>query len=256
MKNETKTLEPWQLEDAARLKDLFATREPKVSQAEFGAQHGLGSQSMVWQYLSGHRPLNIKAATAFARGLGVQVHAFSPTLASQIDYVSQSATLAPQLDVRELAGEYQDVILADPNNPDFYQIPKVQLRLSAGVTGFQTVPEIYDGSKLSVSKNWVDRNGFNPGKLIAMSVKGESMEPNLYADDLVIVNTADTKITDGKVYAVNYEGEAVIKRFMRESGEWWLTSDNPDQQKYRRKRCSNSDCLVVGRVVKRETERI
>lgn len=256
MKKETKTLEPWQLEDAARLKELFAAREPKVSQAEFGAQHGLGSQGMVWQYLSGHRPLNIKAATAFARGLSVTVQAFSPTLASQIDYVSQSAASAPQHDVRELAGEYQEVVLADPHNPAFYQIPKVQLRLSAGVTGFQTVPEIYDGSKLSVSKNWVDRNGFTPSKLIALSVKGESMEPNLYAGDLVIVNTGDTKIVDGSVYAVNYEGEAVVKRFMRDSGEWWLSSDNPDQQKYRRKRCRDGECLVVGKVVKRETERI
>src|ERR1041385_8538038 len=42
------------------------------------------------------------------------------------------------------------VVVAEANDPNFYQVPKVQLQLRAGVTGFQTVPEIYDGSTLSV----------------------------------------------------------------------------------------------------------
>lgn len=256
MKKETKSLEPWQLEDAARLKELFAAREPKISQAEFGATYSLGSQAMVWQYLSGHRALNLKAALNFARGLQVPVRSISPTMDSQL-VQSLEALDEPQYEVVHNAAEgYREVIVADSNSPEFYQIPKVQLRLSAGMTGFQTVPEIYDGSKVSVSKNWVDRNGFTPGKLLALTVKGESMEPNLYADDVVIVNTGDTKIVDGSVYAVNYEGEAVVKRMERDSGEWWLSSDNPDQQKYRRKRCRDGECIVVGKVVKRETERI
>ncbi len=82
------------------------------------------------------------------------------------------------------------------------------------------------------------------------------MEPNLYAGDLVIINTADLSMTDGAVYAFNYEGEAVIKRLQRDQGQWWLTSDNPDQRKYHRKSARNGECIVVGRVVKRETDHI
>jgi phage repressor protein C with HTH and peptisase S24 domain len=148
------------------------------------------------------------------------------------------------------------VVIAENGDPNFYQIPKVKLQLRAGMTGFQTVPEIYDGSTLSVSKNWVDRNGYSPSKLIAVSIKGDSMEPNLYEGDMVIVNTADTKMTDGSVYAFNYEGEAVIKRLSRDAGQWWLTSDNADQVKYRRKSCRSGECIIVGRVVRRETDRI
>ncbi|WP_431477797.1 XRE family transcriptional regulator [Massilia eburnea] len=148
------------------------------------------------------------------------------------------------------------VTVADPGDPEFYHIPKVELQLRAGVTGFQTVPEIYDGGTLALRKNWVQRNKYAPNKLIALTVKGESMEPNLYAGDLVIINTADLSMTDGAVYAFNYEGEAVIKRLQRDQGQWWLTSDNPDQRKYHRKSARNGECIVVGRVVKRETDHI
>ncbi len=52
---------------------------------------------------------------------------------------------------------------------------------------------------------------------------------------MVIINTADKRPADGIVFAINYEGEPVVKRMARDIGEWWLTSDNPDQRKYHRK---------------------
>lgn len=82
------------------------------------------------------------------------------------------------------------------------------------------------------------------------------MEPSLYEGDLVIVNLADTKLLAGEVYAVNYEGEPVIKRLTRDAGQWWLTSDHPDQRKHYRRQCSGNECIIVGRVVKKESERI
>jgi phage repressor protein C with HTH and peptisase S24 domain len=152
--------------------------------------------------------------------------------------------------------EFSTVVVAAPDDPDFYEIPKVQLVLSAGMTGFQTVPEIYDGSKLSISKKWIERHGFIPGRLIAICVKGDSMEPNLYEGDQVIINTADTRMEDGAVFAVNFEGQAVVKRLARDRGEWWLTSDTPDQVRHRRKSCGDGECIIIGRIVKRETDRI
>lgn len=91
MTNEPKSLESWQKEDAMRLNALFKERA-QTSQAEFGARYKIGSQGMVWQYLSGRRPLNIKAARAFATGLGVSIEQFSPTLASEIVEASLQAS--------------------------------------------------------------------------------------------------------------------------------------------------------------------
>lgn len=72
----------------------------------------------------------------------------------------------------------------------------------------------------------------------------------------MVLNTADTKLVDGQVYAFNYEGEAVVKRLSRDAGMWWLTSDNPDQRKYHRKSVQGSECIVIGRVVRKESDRI
>jgi phage repressor protein C with HTH and peptisase S24 domain len=154
------------------------------------------------------------------------------------------------------AGSVMGVHVADKGDPDFIQIPMVKLRLQAGVTGFQTEPDRRDGGTLGMRRNWIERSGFDPARLIAIQVRGESMEPSLYEDDIVVLNTADTKLVDGQVYAFNYEGEAVVKRLARDAGEWWLMSDNADQRKYHRKLCRGEACIVIGRVVRKESDRI
>jgi phage repressor protein C with HTH and peptisase S24 domain len=142
------------------------------------------------------------------------------------------------------------------DDAEFVEIQMVKLRLSAGITGFQTEPERRDGGTLGLRRSWIERHHLNAAHLIAILVKGESMEPSLFEDDIVIVNTVDTKPVDGAVYAFNYEGEAVVKRLTRDAGQWWLTSDNPDQRRYHRKLCKGAECLVIGRVVRKESDRI
>lgn len=149
----------------------------------------------------------------------------------------------------------QAVTVVDNDSPEVYHIPKVKLRLRAGVTGFQTEPDTGHGaSTTGIFRSWVDRKGYNPGQLISVEVHGESMEPTFYEGDIVVVNLADKQPQDNGVYAINYEGEAVIKRMSRDIGQWWLMSDNPDQRKYYRRRCAGTECIVIGRVVYRQGE--
>jgi len=152
--------------------------------------------------------------------------------------------------------QFLRVRAAEDDDDDFVQIPMVRLRLQAGVTGFQTEPDRRDGGTMGIRRTWIERNGYSPNKLIAVQVKGESMEPGLYDRDVVVINTADTRPVDGVVYAINYEGEAVIKRMARDAGMWWLTSDNPDQRKYHRKSVRGNECIIIGRVVRKESDRI
>jgi hypothetical protein len=88
-------LPEWQREDAARLKRLFDAPSNKLGQLAFGQTYGVGSQGMVWQYLHAHRPLNITAAVAFAKGLDCKVEDFSPTLAQQIASASEHSGTNP-----------------------------------------------------------------------------------------------------------------------------------------------------------------
>lgn len=108
-----KEVEPWQAEDAARLKAIYDARPaPQLSQAEFGALHNIGSQGMVWQYLSGHRPLNIAAAVAFAQALRVTVDDFSPIIAEQISEAAKwsGRKLASVSHIQRIADDEADLL--------------------------------------------------------------------------------------------------------------------------------------------------
>lgn len=106
-------LEPWQIQDAQRLRTLFAERA-KMSQARFGELYGIGTQGMVWQYLNAHRPLNPKAAKAFADGLRLTLADISPKLAVLIETIAATAT-APGARPSELIEKCLDMNEAEWN---------------------------------------------------------------------------------------------------------------------------------------------
>lgn len=85
-KTRRKPLEPWQRDDAARLKKLWEAGRPG-SQDAFGAEFKIGGQAAVWQYLSGRIPLNLLVAAKFAKGLGCALEDISPRLAEEAKQV-------------------------------------------------------------------------------------------------------------------------------------------------------------------------
>lgn len=140
-------------------------------------------------------------------------------------------------------------------NPEYPSIRRVRLHLQAGVTGFQVENDAEDAAPIVFRREWFDRNGYRPEKLLAVRVKGASMEPGLFDGDTIVVNTAQTEPADGAVFAINYEGEPVVKRLVRDGGQWWLSSDNPDRARYPRK-VANGTAIIIGQVVHKQSERI
>lgn len=199
-----------------------------------------------------HPELSVREEGGTAAAEATEVRPASPaTSAPELREVGTFSTS----NVLDLLPGAMRVREADADDPALTHIPKVKLRLSAGISGFDVEPERFDGSTTTVPTNWIERNKYSREKLFAIRVKGESMEPTLYEDDLVVINTADTRPTDGGVYAINFEGEPVVKRLTRDAGQWWLTSDHADQRKFYRRVCQGNDCIIVGRVVRRESER-
>lgn len=142
------------------------------------------------------------------------------------------------------------------NNPDFPAIKKVRIRVSAGITGYGIDSYENDGSVIVFKADWYRVNNFNPEKLIALTVSGESMEPTLYDGDTVVINTADTTLKDGEVFVFNLEGEVVIKRAVKDSGQWWLDSDNKNNTRFTRKSCPEGICIPIGKVVQKQSMRV
>jgi phage repressor protein C with HTH and peptisase S24 domain len=160
------------------------------------------------------------------------------------------------VDVTEVFPGARPVVSNASDSASRVSIRKVRdIRLSAGISGYGFELDQRDQGNWDVPKRWIEKNGFAPAQLFAIDVKGESMSPNLYEGDVVIVNMADKKLVSGHVYAVNYEGEAVIKRLIRDGGQWYLCSDN-QSPRYPRLLCRSGECIVIGKVVHRETDHV
>jgi len=141
------------------------------------------------------------------------------------------------------------------DNPNYPAIRRVRLRLSAGISGYSADPVTEDHAPLFFSRNWYDRNGYKPEKLVAVEVPGASMEPGLYAGDWVVVNLADVTARDGGVFAINFDGELAIKRLFRDGQGWLAASDNPDKRLFRDRPLTES-CFIIGKIVHKQSEKI
>jgi phage repressor protein C with HTH and peptisase S24 domain len=141
------------------------------------------------------------------------------------------------------------------NNPDYPAIRRVRFKLSAGASGFAVEYDQGEGVPMVFGSAWYAKRGLTPDKLFAVSVSNGSMEPGLHHGDTVVVNTESIDPKDGYVFAVNYEGELVIKRMIRDAGDWWLSSDNVDQRRYPRKLCGEG-VFLIGEIVQKQSERI
>lgn len=237
--------------------DTLSTRLASLLKAKNGA-----SQSDLARYV-GVTPQAVQkwmAGVAEPRGKNLEMAAqylgvtpsflkfgFDPNTAVGIEELHKLHGVPP--------GTFRRVEVLDDDDPRLTIIPRVRLRLTAGICGFEVEPIPDDDSTTTVPTKWIKDRGFNKENLISIQVRGESMEPTLYADDTVTLNVADKQPFDGGVFAINYEGEPVVKRLIRDAGQWWLSSDNPDQRKYQRKLCQGEGCIIVGRVVRRESER-
>lgn len=132
------------------------------------------------------------------------------------------------------------------DEPDTIPIRRVTLKLHAGVTGFETEPDLEDGGILHMPRAIIDAHKLVPHQLLAIRVRGQSMEPMMFEDDVVVVNTADKTPVSREIYAVNFNGEALVKQLVRRNNEWFLHSVNPD---FGPINARSGQCSIVGRVV-------
>lgn len=132
------------------------------------------------------------------------------------------------------------------DEPETVPIRKVKLKLRAGVAGYETEPIADDGGVLHMPLSLIEKNNLVPHQLLAMPIKGCSMEPMLFEDDLVVINTADREPRSRELYAVNFNGEACIKQLIHKGGQWYLHSLNAD---YGPLNVRSGQCDIVGRVV-------
>lgn len=207
----------------------------------------------VSQWVSGQtKSVGIEPATRMGKHFKL-----NPMWISKGVYPMRDDALSPSPDTQAAfkPAESAPELINLSEHPDLKAVPRVRFKLSAGVSGYSVEPEDGNSKPVFFRKDWFEMHNYKPEKLFAVRVTGASMEPALWDSDLVVINTADTAPHDGDVFAMNYEGELVIKRMRRDAGEWWACSDNADQRRFAPKRCTD-EVKIIGRVIYKQSERI
>ena len=142
----------------------------------------------------------------------------------------------------------------DSNTPldhDEIELPlfrEVELAAGAG----QTQVQENDGAKLRFAKSTLSRANIAPENAACAFVTGNSMEPVMPDGTTVGVNTADTGIRDGEIYALDHDGMLRVKFLYRKpGGGLMIRSQNQDEhpdEHYTVQAIHDQNIRVIGRV--------
>lgn len=136
---------------------------------------------------------------------------------------------------------------------DYAFVPLYDVNASAGQGAFVDGEQSKDA--LAFKRDWLRRNV--AGKiddLALINVRGDSMDPTLRDGDVVMVNKAETEVTDG-IYVFLLDGWLMVKRLQRRVGEGgtelWVISEHPSYEPFQLPPLDdfNEPTKIIGRVV-------
>lgn len=134
------------------------------------------------------------------------------------------------------------------NGPDgeFFNIPKVTARLSAGGGSFETASTIE--RYFAFQRAWLAKKG-DPRRMVLMDVSGNSMEPELKDGDMVLVDRSRTEVAAGVIYAVGVDEAIMVKRIEKQPNALVLHSDNPRYMPVCLEGGAAAGVRIIGRVI-------
>jgi phage repressor protein C with HTH and peptisase S24 domain len=237
----------FQMDRAKRLREIINSRFGG-NQADF-ARHIGKSPSLVWQYLSGHRMIGEK----FARE--VESKAILPKGwmdAPPYTDVKPNSWKEPQnKDEIEFVGHMDVWDSKTPLDDDEVELPLFrEVELAAGAGQTQVIEN--HGAKLRFAKSTLSRAGVQKENAACAFVRGNSMEPVMPDGTCVGVDTGDTTVRDGEIYAIEHGGMLRVKYLQRRPGGGIkIVSQNSiehEAEDYTATRVVEENIRVIGRV--------
>jgi len=129
---------------------------------------------------------------------------------------------------------------------EMFPVRHVKIRIQAGFPMFEQDPDFDEVDSIDMPRALIDQFQLIPHCLVAVKVKGDSMEPMMFDGESIVINTADVKPVTGGVYAVNFDHMPSVKQLVYEAGDWWMYSFNPAHKKVR---CRSAEFSVIGKLV-------
>lgn len=246
-------LSEWQLQDSARLKSLFQAKrgELKLTQEKLAAELGDGvTQGAVSHFMNGRTALSVNAAVVFARALGVPVSEISPTLATQIEKMSQAL---PGRDAQQVFdGRTPPRSFDLKDEPGYTGVLQLTARGSTG--DGDDNPHVEIRGVMAFKSAWLRANNLNQKHLDVIYANGHSMEPTINDGDVLLVDESRVEPKDGQIFAMQSESKGtIVKRLVKSDFDGWIIrSDNPDKARYGDETLRDgeiNEVRIIGRVV-------
>ena len=149
-------------------------------------------------------------------------------------------------EVKEQGSEYSEYITIEASN-EFAQINLYEVNASAG-HGSEVIEN--KSKLLYFRKEWFINRGLNPKYLVAVNVVGDSMEPEIPDESIVLVDTSQRDIKNGAVYVFTHNNDLLIKRMMATVDGYKAKSINPLYEDMAFDQTEADKLNVVGRAVR------
>ena len=139
--------------------------------------------------------------------------------------------------------------LPAPTNDRYVMIPRYDIRASAG-SGTPVDQEALLGL-ISFDEVFLRRHlGMRPDTLVTIEATGDSMLPTIRDGDLLLVDTSNNDIQDGRIYVLSFGGLLSVKRLqVMPDGSIAVVSDNERYPVRIIDPTEHDPLRIVGRVV-------
>ncbi|BFM49785.1 XRE family transcriptional regulator [Marinomonas sp. THO17] len=131
---------------------------------------------------------------------------------------------------------------------EFALIPGYTIQVSAGHGALNT-DNLESSRYLAFHRKWLKFRGFSEKDLAIVWAKGDSMEPTINNNDILVVHVGRKIPQDGHIYIFRDETQLFVKRYQSIIGAWRLISDNPMYTPLDIKREEQHQFEVIGQVV-------
>jgi hypothetical protein len=138
--------------------------------------------------------------------------------------------------------------LADRTNLGWTNVDATTQGVSLG--GGSALEEYVETHQLKFRESSLRGQGLREQDLEVYYGRGDSMEPRIKDGDAILVNKAETRIIDDKVYFIRHEGHYFVKRLQTQDDMVFIVSENRDHPQWRKPVLvrPNDDFEVLGRV--------
>lgn len=153
--------------------------------------------------------------------------------------------------------KYRNAIIEDVTAPykveesfldEFALIDGYHVQVGAGVG--QIVGDEPVRRRLAFRRKWLRYRKLDPDKLALVFAKGDSMEPTIYDNDTILVDTAQRQIVDGRIFVIRLGDELYAKRLQKlPDGGIHIISDNDGYTMLRVPAAEMPTLQVIGKVV-------